>query len=141
MPANIFGIENLNLLEHLNWPYYHDEKCKLKQDKSHAFTWKFKLPLYSRFEIFAKICHFCWTELKNCPCYYELKFFLKKQFWWCYLNFWTGPIIKSWKFFAKIGSFDDVTQKFDLPLLSQAEIFHKINWTENKLWTGLIITR
>ena len=38
MPANIFGIENLNLLEHLNWPYYHDEKCKLKQDKSHAFT-------------------------------------------------------------------------------------------------------
>ena len=56
-------------------------------------------------------------------------------------EFLNWPYYEDLKFLQKWGSFDDVTQKFDLPLLSQAEIFHKINWTENKLWTGLIITR
>ena len=126
----------MHLLENLSCPCNHE--LKFSQNTQDLMKWFENLNY-----IFAKINHFCWTGLKNCPCYYELKFLLKKQFWWCHLKFWTGAIIKNWNF-AKIGSLDDVTQKFDLPLLSQAEIFHKIKpfwWFHLKVWPGLIIMR
>ena len=84
------------LLENLNWPYLKiwtdlihslenlscpcNHELKFSQNNQDLMKWfeNLNYPLLSRAEFFAKISHFCWTELKNCPCYYELKFLLKK---------------------------------------------------------------
>ena len=84
---------------------------------------------------------------RTAPIILDLYFFSKQQFWWCHLKIWTGPIIRSWYFrknesfteliwltvpiipgwyfFFRNDSFDDVTEKFEVALLSRAEFFLK----------------
>ena len=107
--------------------------------------WKFELPLLSRAEVFGRI----------------------KHFWWGILQIWTATIIMSWnlrknkailiRYFANLNchyyyklkfseeqsNFDQVFCKFELPLLSRAEIFGRIKqfWSGVlKIWTAPIIT-
>ena len=155
------------LLENLNWPYYHDEKCPLKQGKSHALLEHLSCPCNHEVKFSRNTQDLMkWFENMNYPYYHERKC---SQKWVIYaeLNWRTARAITRWNFcsknsfddvtrtfelallsrakiFAKIGSLDDATQKFDLPLLSQAEIFHKIKqfwWFHLEVWTGLIIMR
>ena len=59
------------------------------------------------------------------------------------LEFLNWPYYQDLNFLQKWGSFDDVTQKFDLPLLSEAEILHKIQqfcFFYLKFWTAPTIT-
>ena len=85
----------MHSLENLSFPCNHE--LKFSQNTQDLMKWYENLNYPYYHELKFLLSHFCWTELKNCCCYYELKFLLKKQFW-CHLNFWTGPIIKSWKF-------------------------------------------
>ena len=101
----------MHLLENLSCPCNHE--LKFSQNTQDLMKWFENLNY-----IFAKINHFCWTGLKNCPCYYELKFLLKKQFWWCHLKFWTGAIIKNWNFCKNRQSW----------------------WCHSKVWPAPIIT-
>ena len=111
-------------LENLNSPCNHDLKFLQKYPRFNEVTWKFELPLLPRAEIFAKISHFCWTDLLNCP--YELKFLQK----WSSFDDVTQKcdlsLLSRGKLFAQKDSFDDATWTFELTLLSKAEIFTKI---------------
>ena len=66
----------IHSLENLNCPCNHKLKFFQKYPRFNEVIWKFELPLLSRAEIFAKISHFCWTDLMNWPYDYELKFLL-----------------------------------------------------------------
>ena len=121
--------------EILNYPYYHELKCSQNTPDLMNFL-----------------------EYMNCPCYQEGIFFAKiRQFCSCGLKIWSSPIIKCWnshenlpcpyyrelKFCQKEGSFVEVIWKFELPLLSRAEIFTKTRqfcWTDSKIWTAYIMT-
>ena len=113
--------------------------------------WKLKLPLLSRTEIFSEIKQFCRCTLKirNAPIIAEAEIFSKiKQF--CrsdltissYLNILAAMIPRG-KIFSKIRFFVNMTWKFDLSLLSRAEIFAKVrqfSWSKFKHWIAPIIT-
>ena len=103
-------------------------------------------PYLSRANIFTKV-RVCWTDLMDCPYYSGLIFFLKttvlmmslKNLNWPYyhgLTFswkwefcWTDlincPYYSGLIFFFQNDSFDDVTEKFEVALLSRAEFFLK----------------
>ena len=84
-------------LENLTCPCNHE--LKFSQNTQHLMKWFKNLNyLYYHKLNFRKNKSFLLTELEKCPCHCELKLLLKRKFWWCHLNFWTGPIIKSWKF-------------------------------------------
>ena len=138
-------------LENLAWPYYHELKFLQKKSSFLDVIWKLKLPLLSRAEIFSEIKQFCRCALKirNAPIIAEAEIFSKiKQF--CrsdltissYLNILVAMIPRG-KIFSKIRLFVNMTWKFDLSLLSRAEIFEKVkqfSWSNFKHWIAPIIS-
>ena len=108
-------------------------------------------------------------ENLHCSYYREVKFSQKiMQFCWCDLKIWPTPIIRSWnfcknkavlmmsleklnwpyykemKFSQKYPRFNEVTWKFELPLLTGGKSSTKIwqfCWCDLKIWPAPIITR
>ena len=78
----------------------------------------------------------------NCLYYYELNFLKNMVVLMVSHQIWYSPIITR-ETFAKIKHFVDVSWKFELHLLSRAEIFAKTRefcWSDSKIWTAPIIT-
>ena len=108
-------------------------------------------------------------ENLHCSYYREVKFSQKiMQFCWCDLKIWPTPIIRSWNFCKnkavlmksleklnwpyykemklseKYPRFNEVTWKFELPLLTGGKSSPKISqfcWCDLKIWPAPIITR
>ena len=116
-------------------------------------TWKFGMALLSRAGIFAKTSSFVEVIWKLAlPPLSQTEIFTKiKQFCWCDLKIWHGPIITSWNFrkneVVLLTWFENLNcpyyhelkcsyWKLELHLLSEARIFLKskavlLKWFEN----------
>ena len=135
-------------LENLNYPFYLYHCVSCVQIPS------FSCSLFSRIQteygeeikkMSWKIRPFLYVHLNiwPAPYYHELNFFSKsKAVLTMSLKILRSPIITSWKSMQRSNSFDDVTQNFELPLLSQGKLFQKIKqfyWYDLKFWTAPII--
>ena len=101
--------------------------------------WTFKLPLSSRAKLWQKLWQIFWSHLKirTAPIIMSWNF-LKSSF---VEVFWKFELhLLSWaEIFAKIKRFVEVIWKFELPLLSRAESFskkQKFCWSFLKTWTA-----
>ena len=178
-------------LENSHCTYYHELDFSQKESGFVNVTLKFGLPLLWRAEIFAKIKEFCWCNLKiRTPLLSRTETLAKlKRFCWSDLKIWTAPIIMNWNFgknkaaslvwLANLSypyyhelkcsprkdSFNNITWKFELPLLSrvrgnipdlmklleylnslyyhEGKLFANVRqfcWCDLKIWTALIFT-
>ena len=99
--------ENKTVLTHslknLSCPCNHELKFAQIFPRFYDVIWKFKLPLLSWVEIFAKI----------------------RQFWWYHMTFELPLLSQAETLAKKKKIFVDITWKFELPLLSRVDNFTK----------------
>ena len=111
-----------------NYPCYHEINISQKYGRFYEVNWKFALPLVRRGKLFPKIKQFCWCNLKICtaPIIKSWSFAKSKAVLTKSLENLNYPCYHEVNFTLQKSSFVDVIWNFELPLLSQAEIFSKI---------------
>ena len=102
-------------------------------------TWKFALPLLPQADFFLKYEAVLMMSLEtlNYPYYHKVNAPDNKTIPKPSLENLTCPYYHELKVLQKWNSFVDVIWKFELPLLSQAQMFAKIKqfcWSDLKIW-------
>ena len=134
----------------MNWPYYPDEKCQLKNRKSYTFTWNLSdlkfwtTPIITSWSL-SQNKAVLMMSLENFNCYYyKVKVFPKiKQFCWYDFKIWTAPIITSSNVHKNTPDLMKLLEYLNYSCYQEGTFFAKVRqfcWCGLKIWSAAIIT-